>query len=75
VYGVTEEWYRQGKPEVLAGKPIWNPLRAPNLTLSAADGGSGSTRNCTDTSDDDDDNRQNVTRKVRLENEYFRLQT
>ena len=46
-------------------------IRAPNLTLTAENGGSGSTCDCTDTSDND----IGETTTVRLENEYFKLPT
>ena len=55
------------------GKPIKEPIHAPNLTLTAANGGSGSTCDCTDTTDNN--NGEPVSRKVGLENEYFKLPT
>ena len=58
---------------MLGGKCIGEPIRAPNLTLTAANGGSGSTRDCTDTSDND--NGETLTRKIHIENEYFKLPT
>jgi len=47
---------------VLGGKSIGVSIRAPNLTMTAANGGGGSTCDCTDTTDND--NRETLTKKV-----------
>jgi hypothetical protein len=48
------------------------PIRAPNLTLTAANGGSGSTCDCNDTTDND--NGETVTRKIVFKMNILNLQ-